>query len=476
MDDMPATPDLPEVNAAGASSEDEIAAVASKPKVRRVSTAPPRSARPVGTLSVPRKKRRVWIVPKDVGPVVRAPRTVSPPAASAPAAAPAPRATRPAASATRPTAVHVGLYWKIAASLAALSALVLIFVFYLIFAKATVILVPKAQALEAAARLRVEPSASGVGAVRGVYKREEVSVSRTVPVNGEGKSIEAVATGTVTLFNTTDAAQALVATTRLLGADGVLFRLKNQARVSAGGRVEAEVYADKPGASGNIGPTKFTIPGLRESLQDKIYAASSAPMTGGVRNVKVVTQEDVEAAALQVENEVKEQSVAKLRALAGDLAKLGGELIVAKRGKLETDAAVGTEASAVSLKLTLTVEAVFYDRDAARAAVRAKLSENVTADQEVRGFEAERVVVAFVSGDAGNSTAAITATGSGTAVIKADSPLFDKAALAGLSKSRVIEYFRSNPAVESVEVTFHPFWVRRIPGAKDHIEIIVKQP
>lgn len=459
---MPVTPDLPEVNAAGASSEDEVAAAAPKPKTRRVNAAP-------------RKKRRVLIVPKDAGPVARAPRSMSSPAAPAATPTPASRAPRAAAPATRPATVHVGLYWKIAASLAVLSAIVLIFVFYLIFAKATITLVPKAQALEAATRLHVEPNASAAGAVRGVYKREEVSVSRTVPVNGEGKSIEAAATGTVTLFNTTDAAQALVATTRLLSPDGVLFRLKNQARVPAGGRMEAEVYADKPGASGNIGPTKFIIPGLRESLQDKIYAASSAPMTGGVRNVKIVTQDDVEAAALQVENEVKEQSVAKLRALAGDLAKLGGELIVAKRGKLETDAAVGTEASAVSLKLTLAVEAVFYDRDAARAAVRAKLSESVTADQEVRGFDAERVAVALVSGDAGNSTATITATGSGTAVIKADSPLFDKAALAGLSKSRVIEYFRSNPAVESVDVTFHPFWVRRVPGAKDHIEIIIKQ-
>lgn len=464
MDNSPAMPELPEVHAATGSEgeDDDSFAVAPKatPKQKTLRRAP----------NAPRKKRRVLIVPKDVGPISRAARSSVDFASSSAT----PRAVRPL-PASRPPAVHVGLYWKIAASLAVLSALVLIFVFYLIFAKATITLVPKAQALEAAARLRVDSNANVAGAVRGTYKREEISVSRTVPVSGEGKSIEAAATGAVTLFNTTDAAQALVATTRLLSPDGVLFRLKNQARVPAGGRVEAEVYADKPGAIGNIGPTKFTIPGLRENLQDKIYAASSAPMTGGVRNVKIVTQDDVEAAALQVESEVKEQSVAKLRALAGDLSKLGGEIMVAKRSKLETDAAVGTEASAVSLKLTLMVEAVFYDRDAVRAAVKAKLAENVTADQEVRGFDAERVAVALVSGDAGNSTATITATGSGTAVIKADSPLFDKAALAGLSKSRVIDYFRSNPAVESVDITFHPFWVRRVPGAKDHIEIIVKQ-
>src|SRR3989338_4577127 len=69
----------------------------------------------------------------------------------------------------------------------------------------------------------------------------------------------AVATGTVKIINETDAAQALVRTTRLLTADGTLFRINQKVLVPARGTAEVDVYADQPGGSGNIGPSRFTI-------------------------------------------------------------------------------------------------------------------------------------------------------------------------------------------------------------------------
>lgn len=110
----------------------------------------------------------------------------------------------------------------------------------------------------------------------------------------EKRTEEARAAGTVTLKNTTGNAQSLVVNTRLLSAGGVLFRLKKPVTAPAGGEVTAEVYADAPGAGGNIGPSRFTIPGLSVSLQDKIYAESAGDMTGGVREVGFVAEADVQ--------------------------------------------------------------------------------------------------------------------------------------------------------------------------------------
>lgn len=457
MEDLPTIPELPESGDAAAPVGDPIdpaATAAPKPKRKKP--------------AAPRKPRKRSIVPSDI-PVAAF-------KASPVAAASAPPSAAPPKRASAPSGTHLRWYWKIAASLAVLSALVLVFVLYLVFAQATITVTPKKQPVNAAARLKVAGTQNeAVGTVRGVYKESSVATTRTVPIAGDGKQVEGTATGTVTLFNTTESSQALVATTRLLSSDGVLFRLKNQALVPARGRVEAEVYADKPGAAGNIGPSRFTIPGLRESLQDDIYATSAASMTGGVRTVKVVTQADIDAAVGKVEANIVSEEIAKLRVLAGDAATWGGELFMSASAKKETNAAVGTEATEVGVTIETVIKAVWYDRAALEEAVRAKLSESLPAEHELVAFAKDSITVELVSGNAAEGSATVSATGSGTAVIKADSAVFDKSLLAGLTKARVIEYFRSIPSIESADVTFRPFWIRRVPGAKDHINIIIKQ-
>lgn len=96
-----------------------------------------------------------------------------------------------------------------------------------------------------------------------------------------GTVVDRPATGKVTLTNETDITQTFVATTRLLSADGVLFRLKDATTVPTKGQTEAEVYADVAGVEGEIAPTKFTIPGLSADLQTVIYAESTEKMSGG---------------------------------------------------------------------------------------------------------------------------------------------------------------------------------------------------
>lgn len=374
-----------------------------------------------------------------------------------------------------PGAVHLRWYWKIAATLSALSVVVLVFVMYLIFSRVTITVVPRHDPATASARVNIGNPDAVAGAVRGVYKRASATDTRTMPISGSGSTKEGVATGMVTLFNTTAAAQSLVATTRLLTPGGVLFRIKSAVTIPAKGRAEATVYADKPGASGNIGPSKFTIPGLRPSLQTDIYAASTVPMTGGIRNTKVVSQEDITAAYELVIQALTAEAAAKLRALAGDAAALGGEVITSKVTKRETAAAAGTEASEVAVTIGVTVEAVWYDKSALEAAVRAAVSENIPAGQELVAFDPAAIAVEVVSGDADAGTAVVSASGKGESTFSASSPVFDKALLTGLTKARVLEYFRTIPGVDSVTVKFRPFWVRRVPGAKDHIEIIISQ-
>jgi len=96
-----------------------------------------------------------------------------------------------------------------------------------------------------------------------------------------GVKVDQPAIGKVTLTNETDTTQTFVATTRLLSAEGILFRLKNATTIPSKGQAEAEVYADVAGIGGEIAPTKFTVPGLSADLQTVIYAESAEAMTEG---------------------------------------------------------------------------------------------------------------------------------------------------------------------------------------------------
>ena len=98
----------------------------------------------------------------------------------------------------------------------------------------------------------------------------------------------------------------------ILVESGVLFRLEDSVSIPAGGSVKAEVYADVAGESGNIQPTRFSIPGLSETRQASVYATSAEAFTGGIYSVAVVSQEELDMAATQLETALLEDAKAML--------------------------------------------------------------------------------------------------------------------------------------------------------------------
>lgn len=119
---------------------------------------------------------------------------------------------------------------------------------------------------------------------------EIISAQKTVSqsVQGSGtKSVTSTASGSLTIYNSQSKSQKLIANTRFAAPSGLIFRIRSAVTVPAGtpakpGSVRATVYGDQPGASYNIGPTSFTIPGFAGTPQfAQIYARSSAGMVGG---------------------------------------------------------------------------------------------------------------------------------------------------------------------------------------------------
>lgn len=307
----------------------------------------------------------------------------------------------------------------------------------------------------------------------------------------EGKP--ARAEGFVTIVNTHTNPQPLVATTRLLSSNGVLFRLRSGVTVPAKGKLEqVVVYADQSGVHGNIGPTKFTIPGLSTWLQARVWAESSTAMTGGqgpavasaVRPAParpaalskpkaVVREEDLAAIREQATNTAK----ARAKEDAALLTKGGEEVVpIDEVVRVSTTGAVGETRDRVSAEVRVTMTAILIPKGALgdRAA---KALEDVSAasGRTLLRVRADKLRTRLVSQDSALARATIAVHAEGDAVLQRGSFAFEPRRIAGFTAGEVGTYLRSIPGVQDVEVQLRPFWVKRVPSSIGSVRVDVRE-
>ncbi|EKD78634.1 MAG: hypothetical protein ACD_41C00306G0004 [uncultured bacterium] len=244
---------------------------------------------------------------------------------------------------------------------------------------------------------------------------------------------DAVARGTVTLINESSGNQGLVATTRLLSTEGVLFRTDETVTVPAGGSVDVTVYADQAGASGNIPASRFEIVALNASLKTQIYATSATAMTGGV--IKKVTLTDTL---------IEQAKTAALDALTAALTKTyQPENLVITVTDQTVNGASGD-----------TVEAVVVETVGSAVYVPIT-SELVSGDYTIQ-TDGEEILI---SGETVQTAEPLT------------KDFIDPANLTGKTEQQVRDYLADFEQVEEVEVHFVPFWLDRTPQLPQQIKI-----
>jgi len=283
----------------------------------------------------------------------------------------------------------------------------------------------------------------------------------------------AVATGTVKIINETDAAQALVRTTRLLTADGTLFRINQKVLVPARGTAEVDVYADQPGGSGNIGPSRFTIPGLRADKQTVIYATSDQIMTGGVRAVGVVSKDDLAAAEKQLLMRLEDAGKKRLTEAQAEGEKDG--VFTVSEQSVSSDVEEGEEVSEFTLTGQATIVGVFYDPAAIQSIAREQLLKRAVDDAEVIEGSDEPPAVTVSAHDLDAGTAVLDVAYAGTAFLNPESKQLEKSIFFGKNKDEVRRYVLKLDHVNGVEVKFRPAWVRVVPHIAEHVTVVVKQ-
>lgn len=367
---------------------------------------------------------------------------------------------------------------RITLGFAAIVFAVVLAVVYFTFSSASITISPKAlnQDVEFTAHVSQDPNFDprAIETISGRILTSESEGSKDV-TDVSVKTWEEKAKGKVTLYNETDKSQPLLATTQLVTTTGVKFRTDARVVVPAKGSVEVAVTADKPGASGNVSPTRFTIVKLWKGLQDKIYAKSTVAMSGGSRDVQVVTEDDINDARNAVADELYASLVDELKTKVSGDEKLIDDAVRKEVIDFSSSVKKNTQTSKFSVTVKCRVTAVVFDEKSLLDLAVSKLKEEIPDGRELVNYAPEGLRYTVSDYDVNAGTADLKTTYTGTTILKLSNEIFDKTKVLGLTKQEAVDYFLDYPDIEKVTVSLSPFWVKTIPSMEDKIDISIAE-
>ena len=361
----------------------------------------------------------------------------------------------------------VRFYKIVALSFLFLTIALLAVIVFMSSKRATITVITKPDPVEVNSTLEINNKDEGGN---GQIVTTEVSLQKTFKPESTKEEVS-VAIGFVTLHNEKDFAQPLVATTRLLSPDGILFRLKSRVTVPAQGAIDAEVYADEEGKKSEIGPSKFTIPGLREDTQEFIYATSEQSMKGGVRTYGVLTSADLKKAEEELVEELKNKGIEDLLEINPGLE---GVFSVVQH-EVKTDVGTDEEIEEFDLSGSATVVGVFYDKDEVLSIAKKGLEKRVVGDiEKVSPCDSEPTVT-LGDYDLDNKMAVLNIFYAGLVELDPESKQLQKMLFFGKTKDEVRRYLLSLDHVQGVEIKFNPAWMLSVPHVAEHVNVVVKK-
>lgn len=379
--------------------------------------------------------------------------------------------TKPRAKRTPSPAKRVArisrFHRQITVGLIVLSGILVLTIVYVALSEVKIYLSPATFTHEASFEVELLTDASsalaGTNILPGTITAGERKDARTVTIE-QGIPMDDFAQGEVIIYNNYSRKQPLVKTTRLRAPDGKIYRLSETVVVPAGGTVTVRAAADQKGPAYDRGRTIFTIPGLWEGLQDKIYAETTKGFSGGQKNVKKVTKEMILKEATALIEELKQK-------ITKEMKERDGETIVFfKEAAWNADVEPDASAEKFTINATLPFTVISFSRDDLHAIAENNLIATLPPDQQLVNVNLGTISYELLSLD-DMSAATIKVKAEGKSIKRIRKQNLDIQNLKGKTKQELVEFLTSLPEIQDVQVIFSPFWLRKVPALRDHVFI-----
>lgn len=335
-----------------------------------------------------------------------------------------------------------------------------------------------------------------------VYPLETtVELTITHPASGilsEGAN----SSGEITILNESDIDWPLVVNTRFQTDEGIIFRIQDSVTVPSGtpespGSAVAMVLADivdangvPVGERGNIGPSQFFLPGLREDSRGELYGENYTDFTGGESIVSaIVSEDDIVAAREKLEAQLNEKVLSSLRKEnLGEANKQNLNLNLLEDsdtlvyGLAEIDMPfelIGKEMEDFEITGSITLSGVAYDNDAILAILKTEIVTVETPGKQLIRIEEDSISINVLEADNVRLNYKFTAQIQGVEEYEIDPELEGgsklskkiKEHIAGKSIEEAERYVQNLPEVNQVELKIWPAWSPTIPTLPENIKI-----
>jgi hypothetical protein len=303
----------------------------------------------------------------------------------------------------------------------------------------------------------------------------------TVVPSESTETVSDPAQGTIIISNAQPKAQALITNTRFETPDGLIFRIHSAvtipAETSTGpGTVSATVFADQPGVAYNVGPTTFTVPGLKnDKAFTLVTAKSTTSMMGGFSGTRAAVSPTTDAmhqASLQTQLAQQLQADLTAKIPAGDVVVPGATMTTYQS---LPDTATTTSTVAISEQGTMT--AVAFPLSNLAQAIAYKI---------IGTYSGQPVTLASVNTlsltPAATSTSFSNAlsggpflfslSGTATVIWQVDASKI-ASAVAGKTRDSAQNILSSFPEIANATLILRPFWDSTFPQDPSKIHIVV---
>lgn len=415
----------------------------------------------------------------------------------------------------KPSLVLVAPNKKALFALVAVSVMLLMAISYIALPGATLILTPKSNVIEVPKnvvladvdRNRAELDTRPNNMIPSYRITTQIDKVFSFQATGKDSQGGMSAKGTIKILNISPNDWPLVPKTRFQTADGLVYRINKQVLVPGGspekpGELEMEVEADpldafgQPvGERGNIqGEVKFYLPALSPENQKKLYATSTTPFTGGVTNIiKYISKEDVEAAQLKMESDLKSSADAELQGVITKrnenqntrLALLTGkDLIEYGTPKIVIPTNIeGQKLDSFDVKGTMVVSGVAYDKDELLNILKKEIRLKKNPEKALASVDEDSLTIKIVEYDQNAQKVTITATIQGIEEFEI-SPKKENGdrlikkiteSIVGKDVKEARDFIQNLPEIERVEIKTWPAWAPTLPSVPDNIKVEIKR-
>jgi hypothetical protein len=354
-------------------------------------------------------------------------------------------------------------------------------VFYSALSRSSITIIPKSSVKEVAAEITVDGNLSypdlDKGLIPGEIKiREAEGQEKGIEV--VSKKIDEFARGKVLIHNSTPYPQGIRQSAGLkpVGApEGVTFVTATRVMLPAKQSREVDVIATMKGAKGNLPPGKFELLNLdTKYMQDNLWAENKEKIEGGIREAKIVLNEDIERAYDELAKKMFKKTLEEMNRNIGEGKVVKEDSSHYTMVEKKATVVPGAEAESFDVNLKIEVQGVTINENDLQSIAEKKVQALGEANEEFVKYEPDSFSYNLTELNLTDKKAVLKAKVKGLFHVKLSSKVFDKKAIIGYNEQAIREHFSLYDNISGVEVTFWPPFRKTVPNVESRIEIGVK--